>query len=41
VVLEECERRRQRERQRREAERAARASWRALVGYVRGVERRA
>ena len=34
------EARRRRQRERHEAERAARESWRALVGYVRGIERR-
>ena len=35
-----CERRRRRQQAWREAERKARASWQALVGYVRDIERR-
>ena len=35
-----CEARRRRQQAWREAERAAQASWRALVGYVRDIERR-
>jgi hypothetical protein len=40
VIRAACERRQQRERRRRKAELGARATWRALVGLLRGAERR-